>query len=862
MLHAFKSTTSLCSFSRSTHLVQSRTVLEPLDLLRVVGVRQLGGPSLTVLRVDNHGHWLAWSKVLQSNKVNLVIWVDLVVGSSINEVQWQKTLLLQVGLVDSGKRLGDNGKSTKESWLQSSMLSGGSLTKVLTTNNNPLDTVVSVVGSGFWHTMVLTSVVVLHSVGLAVLSVDSTNHVVLGNVLQVSTVLQPRTSHGNVVSGGLTLRLDQNWHVDRVLSIPWLEWSKLLQSVRSWGNVNLNVVSDLWWSLVSVLTGVVSLWWETNSDRRLEHELVSVSILQLVSDWVESQVTSNGVSNNHLWRSNESVGSWVTVVSRGEVSVEGRDNGVLVTLLDVLSVPLTDTWTTSVSQHLTTKVLESLQLTVSGDSSSDLLRTWGDSEDGLGLKTVRLSILDDGSSSGHVLIRGVSTRTDQTNLDLQWPVLSNRDLLHLGDWGSQIWSEWTVDVWLQGVQVNLNDLVVLTASVGGKVVLFVDLGKVGNLRSSGSVQEVNHGLVEWENGSSSTNLSTHVTDGSHTGTREGVDTVTKVLNNGTSTTLDGSDTSQLQNDILWRSPSRHLTGQFDTDDLWSLQFPWETGHDIDGISTTNTNSQLTQTTGVRGVGVGTDQQFTWESIVLKNDLVNDTGTWFPETNVVFCASRSKEVVNFLVQADSSGQISWTLLLGLDQVITVHGGWGSHRRHVGGHELQDGHLSSSVLTSNSVWSELQVRNTSLDVLSMRIVQVTVQQLLCVGQRSVQSALDDIKVLQLLLVVNEVVLLQQVHSHFGVLGEVRHRSHGTRSASAYSGGRMLLSQTTGFSIHNGSIADAATAGAALPLFLPSRWLRTGSSKIKLGHLAPLQILELSSTYLVWTRIITRSYLASIN
>ncbi|KAH3659493.1 hypothetical protein OGATHE_005538 [Ogataea polymorpha] len=670
-------------------------------------VGQWSRPGLTFLRVDNHGHVLTWGQLGQSNKINLIIWVDSVVSLWLHKVQWQKTLLLQVGLVNSSKGLGDDSKSTEESWLQCSVLSGRTLTKVLATNNNPLDAMVSVVGSGLWNTVVLTSVVVLDRVGLTVLSVDGTNHVVLRNVLQVSTVLQPRTCHRDVVSGGLTERLDQNWHSVSILAIPRLEWLQPLQSVGSWRDVNFNRRSLLWWSLVGVFTRVVSLWWKTNTNRWLQHELISVSVLQLIGQWVESQITSNGVGDNHLWRSNKSVGSWVTIVSRGEVSVEGRHNGVLVTLLDVLSVPLTNTWTTGVCQHLTTKVVEDLQLTVSCNGGSDLLGTWSDSEDGLGLESVGLSILDDGGSSRHVFVGGVGTGSNQTNLDLQWPVIGNGNFLHLRHWGSEIRSEWTVDVWLQGVEVDLNHLVILTALISRQVILLVKLGELSNLRSSGGIQIVNHRLVEWENGGGGTDLGTHVTDGCHTGTREGINTVTEVLDNRTSSTFDGSNTSQFQNDILRRSPSRHLTGKLDTNDFWCLQLPWQAGHNIDSVSTTNTNSQLTQTTSVRGVGVGTNQQLTWEGVVLKNDLVDDTGTWFPETNVVLGTCRCKEIVHLLVQADGSSQVSRTLLLSLNQVITVHSGWGGNRWHTSRHELQDGHLGGGILTSNSVWSEFEV-----------------------------------------------------------------------------------------------------------------------------------------------------------
>ncbi|KAH3681124.1 hypothetical protein WICPIJ_007899 [Wickerhamomyces pijperi] len=495
-------------FSSSSHLVQSGTVLEPFNLFSVVSVGQWSFPSFTFLGVDSQGDVLTWGQFGQTDNVNSVVWSDLVVGSWVNEVQWQQTLLLQVGFVDTSEGLGDDGETTQESWFQGSVFSGGTFTEVFTTNDNPLDTSVSVVNGGVWNTLPFTSVQVLDVVGLVVFSVDGTNHVVVGDVFQVTSVLQPRTGHRDVIGGGLTLGLDQDWHVFGILTVPWLEWSQLLQSVGGWGNLDIDGFSVGWWGLVGVFTGIVTL--------------------------------------------------------DCEVSVVGGDNGVLVTLLDVLSVPLTDTWTTGVGQDNTTEFFEGLQLTVSGNGGSDLFGTWGNSEQGLGLDTVLGGISDDGSGSGHVFVRRVGTGTDQTNLDFQWPVLGNGNFLNLGDWGGEIWGEWTVDVWFQGVQVDFNDFVVFSTFVGLQEVLLVQVGKGRDLVSTSGVQVFSHWLVVWEDRGGGTDFSTHVTDGTHTGTRESVDTFTEVFDNLTSTTLDGGDTSQLQDDILWRGPAVHLTSQLDT----------------------------------------------------------------------------------------------------------------------------------------------------------------------------------------------------------------------------------------------------------------------------------------------------------
>lgn len=151
--------------------------------------------------------------------------------------------------------------------------------------------------------------------------------------------------------------------------------------------------------------------------------------------------------------------------------------------------------------------------------------------------------------------------------------------------------------------------------------------------------------------------------------------------------------------------------------------------------------------------VSTDEESTWESIVFKNDLMNDTRTWLPETDVVFCASSRQEIVNLFVNILSTAQILSTSKLGLDQMITVDSGWSLDLIHSGAHELQNGHLSSRILASYSIGSQLQVRLSTFDFLGLWFVKMRIDDLL--GKCEwlvVQPPSDNAEVLAHLLVVN--------------------------------------------------------------------------------------------------------------
>lgn len=212
---------------------------------------------------------------------------------------------------------------------------------------------------------------------------------------------------------------------------------------------------------------------------------------------------------------------------------------------------------------------------------------------------------------------------------------------------------------------------------------------------------------------------------------------------------------------LRSSPPRKLAGKLDTEHLGCLQFPGETSHDIDGISTSNTNGSHTQTTGIGCVRVSTDKQSTGESVVLEDDLVNDTRAGLPETNVVLCARSGQEVIDFPVDVVGASQILRTANLSLDKMVAVHSGRGSDGRHASRHELQDGHLSGGILAGYAVGAELEVAAAALDFLVVGVVQVGVENLLGEGQRTIETLAHYAQVLAHLLVVDVMALLPVGH-----------------------------------------------------------------------------------------------------
>lgn len=135
--------------------------------------------------MHSEGHWLADRK-LGAHQVDLVVRLDLVVVRLIRESEWQHSLLLEVGFVDTGERPGNDGEAAKMSWFESSVLARRAFTVVPVANDNPLQTLLLVVTSSSWNSINLASGLILDLVGFAVGSVDGADEHVVGDIIEMA----------------------------------------------------------------------------------------------------------------------------------------------------------------------------------------------------------------------------------------------------------------------------------------------------------------------------------------------------------------------------------------------------------------------------------------------------------------------------------------------------------------------------------------------------------------------------------------------------------------------------------------------------------------------------------------------------
>jgi hypothetical protein len=226
---------------------------------------------------ETHRQVLSGTEIIQTMDRDTVRGKNELIIVGVSEREREHALLLQVRFVDTGERAGDDSKTAEEAWFESGVFAGGALTVVVVTDDNPLNTVVTVPCSSSRNSAVLASLLVLDFVRLAVLRVDSTDQTVLymtislifrnegkkpklrtGDVFKVATVFEPGTTSGDMVGGTLALNLDENREILRCLAIPRLEGFEELKTVRLGVNSNLDSSTVSGWRLEGVLASIIA----------------------------------------------------------------------------------------------------------------------------------------------------------------------------------------------------------------------------------------------------------------------------------------------------------------------------------------------------------------------------------------------------------------------------------------------------------------------------------------------------------------------------------------------------------------------------------------------------------------------------
>ena len=132
--------------------------------------------------------------------------------------------------------------------------------------------------------------------------------------------------------------------------------------------------------------------------------------------------------------------------------------------------------------------------------------------------------------------------------------------------------------------------------------------------------------------------------------------------------------------------------------------------------------------------VGSYHHSARKSIVLKYNLMDNSGSRFPETDSVAGRYVTKEIVHFFIGQPCSGNIFFCTFIRLYQMVTMHRRRHSNLIFARIHKLKQSHLGCRILHRNTVGTKIYIIFPSLVI--FHIIQMGIQNFLGQRQRTFQ------------------------------------------------------------------------------------------------------------------------------
>ncbi|PMB71436.1 hypothetical protein BM221_001525 [Beauveria bassiana] len=676
--------------------------------------------------------------LVQPQGRDLVAGADAVIVGLARKRQRHDALLLEVGLVDARKRLGQDDAGAQVARLQGGVLARRALAVVVLGDDEP------VLAAGLPARCergdgVAGPVEVVRGIDLARLGVDGRVERVGGDVGQVALVLEPGPGGGDGVGGALAGDFDEHAQAGEVRGGErgeGLEKSETLGRGRNGdGHIGISGLGEHAEGGDARLKRRLGALFTT---RRRELKVAAVGRLEGVGDGVEGGGAGKGHGGDNLGGGEKVHGFRVPVVAAAKVAVVRRQDGVGRALAHaVLSLPLADTRPARIRQQHAARALKGLERAVALERRANLLAAGGDVKVGNGLEPRGGRLLEERLDTRHVLVRRIRAAANQARRERLGPLLVPDCVLELGQRRGQVRRERAVDVRLQRRQVNRDALVILGAVVGlkpesrvrrraraGKRLQRVNVGN--GLRAARRRQVPRRRLRVGKDGRRRADLGAHVADGGHAGAAERIDAGPKILDNVAGAAADRQLAGEPQDNVLGRGPAAQRARQLDAENLGGLELPRRTHHGLDRVSAAHANRDRGEAARVGAVAVGAEHHQTRQGVVLQHRL---------------------KVKHLFVGLDARGQVVLGALGPDNQMVAVDARGDGGPLEVARHELQQCHLSRSVLHVDAVGDAAHtaaiVRAREQRLLD--IVQVAVENLLGEGQALGTENATDLRVL---------------------------------------------------------------------------------------------------------------------
>src|SRR5690348_16700146 len=155
----------------------------------------------TILMVEHHGQGFAGSECGETDDIDGVVLLYLVIVFLIGKGEGEHTLFFQVGLVDTGEASYHDGPDAEVAGLHGGVFAGGTFTIVLVPYNDGADAGCLVGSCSGGNGAIFSGELILYGVRLFIKVVDGSDEHVVGDIVEVSTEFQPGAGHGDMVGG-------------------------------------------------------------------------------------------------------------------------------------------------------------------------------------------------------------------------------------------------------------------------------------------------------------------------------------------------------------------------------------------------------------------------------------------------------------------------------------------------------------------------------------------------------------------------------------------------------------------------------------------------------------------------------------
>ncbi len=181
-----------------------------------------------------------------------------------------------------------------------------------------------------------------------------------------------------------------------------------------------------------------------------------------------------------------------------------------------------------------------------------------------------------------------------------------------------------------------------------------------------------------------------------------------------------------------------------THELRVEHLPGKACHDINRVRAADTTCEHPEATGVRRMRIRPDHHATRKCVFLENDLMDDPGAWAPETESIAGAAGAQKVVDLGIGRARGLHVRIGSLIGLDQMVAVDRRRDRSFIATRLHELEQRHLRRRVLHRDAIGAKQQIGVAGVELLSTRIIEMTEQDLLGVGERSAEAITNYLEV----------------------------------------------------------------------------------------------------------------------